>query len=180
MIAINRIEIILTPPLKVRGGLGGVMKSQYGFTFIELILVLVVMSILAIVAMPKGYDALTTIPLETAAQRLKVDIRYAQNLATTTGESHGFRVTGATSYELYNADTGELVTSPYTQNPMQEEINDGTYLDGITFSSTDYVVEFDSYGRPTNGGGITIEISDNGVTRQIYISNTSGLVSLVN
>lgn len=156
-----------------------VINKKNGFTFIELILVLVVMSILAIVAMPKGYDAMTTIPLETAAQRLKVDIRYAQSLATTTGESHGFRVTGETSYELYNADTGELVTSPHTQSAMQEEINDGTYLDGIVFSATDYEVVFDSYGRPTTGGGTTIEISDNGVIRQIYISNTSGLVSLV-
>ncbi|MDO8518975.1 MAG: prepilin-type N-terminal cleavage/methylation domain-containing protein [Deltaproteobacteria bacterium] len=148
--------------------------SDRGFTFIEIILTLATLSVIAITAIPSD-NGLSPFALDAAARKVKTDIRYAQNMATTTGDAYGFRVTGASTYEIYDVATDAIPLSPYTNTPMQENLEDdfGT----VIFVDQASQVEFNSYGRPSLGGGSLIEISYGGDSKTIQVTATSGYVS---
>lgn len=147
-----------------------------GFTLIEAILCITILSIMAIVAMPKD-TALIPMDMDAAARKIVSDIRYAQNLAMTTSEPHGFEVTGAKTYKIYNVTTGAVATGPYKNTAMNEDLS-SSYRN-ITFSSTAYKVEFDSEGKPSLGGGTVIQIQSGNQTKQLQVTATSGFVSLL-
>lgn len=147
-----------------------------GFTLIELVLVIVILGILAIVAIP-AFNNLTPISLDAAARKVKEDLRYAQSLATTTGESHGFEVTANSTYRVYNVNTGTTVVSPYHHTPMTEDLS--SEFGGAQFNSLTYQIEFNASGQPTTGGGTTVQINDGTNFKQIQITLTSGYIRLL-
>lgn len=149
--------------------------NEKGFSFIELILTLTVLTVISIAVFPKD-NGLTPFALDAASRKVKTDIRYAQNMATTTGDTYGFRVTGASTYDIYDASTGTIALSPYTNIAMQENLT--TDFGTIVFQNLAYKVEFNSYGRPTLGGGTTLQLNYGGQTKTIQVSATSGYVTL--
>ena len=149
--------------------------NKKGFTLIEIILTLTVLTVITIVAFPSD-NGLTPFALDAASRKVKTDIRYAQDLATTTGDTYGFRVTGPSTYEVYDATTGAIPLSPYTNAPMQENLT--ADFGPVTFQNLAYKVEFNSYGLPTLGGGTTLQILYGGGTKNVNISSTSGYVTL--
>lgn len=154
------------------------LKNKNGFTLIELILVIVTLGIIAYAAIPVE-PGLAPISLDAAARKLKSDIRYAQNMATTTGEPHGFRATGESTYEIYNALSSSVITSPVTHLPMKEDLS--ASFGKAKFQDISYLVVFDNLGRPSLGGGTIIIINDPGsaTPKQVHITNNSGFVSLL-
>ncbi len=105
------------------------------------------------------------------------DIRYAQMLAQTTGDSYGFRATSSTVYHVYKVSDGSIVTSPYDQLPLQVDLN--AVYNGLHFSAATYPtyqVTFDAVGRPS--GAVTVQVMDidNFQSQNIQISLGSGLV----
>jgi len=153
------------------------LKSKKGFTLIEMALVIVCLSYLAVSAIPED-SGLAPISLDSAARKVKSDLRYAQSMATTTGDSHGLEVTGPNTYRIYNVTTNQTITSPYDNSAMTENLS--TDYGESQFSAQNYLVIFDGLGRPTTGGGssIFLQDADNTVTKEIQISSTSGFVSL--
>lgn len=151
------------------------ITNKKGFSFIELILTLSVLSVVMITAFPSD-NGLTPFALDAGARKVKTDIRYAQNMATTTGDTYGFRVTGASTYEIYDATTGAIALSPYTNIAMQENLV--TDFGAIVFQNPLYKVEFNAYGQPTLGGGTTLQLNYGGQTKNIQVSATSGYVTL--
>lgn len=153
------------------------LRNKAGFTMIELVLVILCVSYLAVTAFPED-SGLAPITLDAAARKVKADLRYTQSMATTTGDPHGFLVTGPTTYKIYNVTTGQTITSPYDNMPMTEDLSED--YGESQFQSQNYQVVFDGFGRPSTGGGssINLEDEDRSVTKQIQISLTSGFVSL--
>lgn len=151
-------------------------NNQSGFTLIELILCMVLMGILAIMVTPKN-DGMTSLGVTSAAREIVSSIRYAQDLAMTTSDAHGFRVTDANHYEVYNAVTGQLAIAPSHQDHMHEELGDSSH--SLSFLNTNYKVEFDSRGRPTVGGGVTLTIQYGSSTKSVQVSAASGLVNVL-
>ncbi|MBX7149268.1 prepilin-type N-terminal cleavage/methylation domain-containing protein [bacterium] len=149
--------------------------NQKGFTLIELVLTIVVVSILSVVAMP-NFDT-SAITLDSASRKILTDIRYAQNLSTTTLDAYGFRVTGATTYQIYKQSTGAVATNPITNKPMQYDLS--TNFSGARFTNQNINVIFNAYGNPTSGGGTNITLSVSGTQKTISVSSTSGYVGLL-
>lgn len=147
---------------------------QKGFTAIEGILTITIMGLLAYAVMP-ALDNIPTMDLQGAVDKVKADIRYAQSLATTTSEAHGFRVIADNIYEIYDVGTDAAVNSPYTNSAMTESL--ATSFGATQFGANNYQIEFDAQGTPTMGGGVPIVISNTGTNRSITVSASSGFIS---
>ena len=149
------------------------LHSTGGFTLLESLLAISIAGLLAVVAIPRDNDLKSPMTLDAAARKLTSDIRYAQNMAATTGDTYGFRVTGATTYEIYNVGTGVVAPSPFTSQPMQE--NFGSNFGNTQFFTT-YTVQFDDDGKPVTGGGTVIRLTDGSNSKYLEVTPTSGLV----
>lgn len=77
-----------------------------GFTFVEVVLMIVILSILTLILTPRITDALGRIRLNAAAQKLVADIRYARGLAISNHDTHGVEFnTGGNFYQLFQLDS---------------------------------------------------------------------------
>ncbi len=155
------------------------LKSEKGYTLVELVLCMLLLGIMGTAAIPKD-PGLGPISLDAAAQKIKTDIRYAQNMATTTGDSYGFRVTGNTTYQIYNATTGGVAKSPTTNQNMNEDLSDN--FRAVRFNQANYQITFDSAGKPSSGGGSLVTLQDGtnaNVVKQVSVTTTSGYVSVL-
>lgn len=154
------------------------MKNNFGFTLIELVLVISILGLIGTVTLPLflGTD---DIALDGASRKLESDLRYAQSLATTTGDQYGVRTTTSptnSTYEVYRLFDNSIVTSPYDHQPMQEDLD--VSFDGVFFPNTEHVT-FDANGTPSfvSGGGI-LELENKSGNQKTLTINTLGLVTL--
>jgi type II secretory pathway pseudopilin PulG len=114
-----------------------------GFTFVELVLVMVLVAILAV-------SMLTRLPQETLdlgaqADQLVGDIRYVQSLAMTQGQRYCINLT-LTSYRMTNTNCATTIVHPVRQTAAP--ITLGT---GITMAWTNLpnnYAAFDGRGQP--------------------------------
>ena len=138
--------------------------SSSGFTLIELVLIIVIISILSAWVVPKFGTFINEIKISGASKRLVNDIRYAQSRAATSQQCHRLSYTGATTYEVRNmgmacpaSGSGTLILYPLTQGNFTVDLNrlefSGVNVTLPTGLGGDYV-EFDSLGNPYDGSGL--------------------------
>jgi len=123
------------------------------FTFIELLIVVIVMGIFAAVAVPAVRDSLLFYRVESAARRVKADLRLAQQTARLTSSSQSITFNG-TAYSMsagvidlddpLDAYAVDLSASPYEIGSVAADFGGDTS------------VTFDGYGTPSSGGAIII------------------------
>ena len=132
-----------------------VAASSQGFTLVELIMVAVLISILAVSIVPKLVDT-SAISLQGGAALVVADIRYTQELAMS---SHAPKTITFTTN-----DTSYTVNSQTMDLPSKVSISSGA-----TFT-------FNSLGEPVGGGGsVTIEAGGNPKT--ITVESYTGRAS---
>lgn len=149
--------------------------NHRGFTLIELVVILVLIGIISMFAATRLGDV-TGANAAAFTDKLRADIRYAQNLAMT--ENRRYRVymntapAPANGYAVVNdangngtwGEAGEVARDPAGGGSLSVTLNAGQY-EGITVSTPPGgYVEFDSLGRPTVGGGAVITITPGGTT----------------
>jgi prepilin-type N-terminal cleavage/methylation domain-containing protein len=160
----------------------GVKNREWGFTLIELIVVIVILLILSAVIAPKITNVITGTRINTAARKIASDIRYAQSLAISAQTTYGviFNPNPTNTYSLYQNTSATIITNPFSGGLYTVQLNTGEY-DGITiWGSGSSEVKFDSLGSPTLGGGSSVIISNNGAapTRAITVAANTGKVSI--
>jgi MSHA pilin protein MshC len=132
------------------------MKSK-GFTLIELVMVIVLIGIIAVVAIPRMADVTGT-KAGSFNDKLRADIRYAQNLAMTqnrrvrvyfngTGTAPGAGYAVVTDGAPGNCSAFTAASDPAGSGNLTVTLNAGNYA-GITVNSTTNCLEYDSLGRP--------------------------------
>ena len=150
--------------------------SSDGFTLIELVAVIVVISILSIYALPKVASNATLVNFE--AIRVLNDIRYTQLLSMLSGQRYRWVKTSSTSYQILNF-AGSAVMLPNGSTTY-------TLASGVSFGSLtnlpSSLIAFDTTGTPyttsSSPGTLlssTAMIPVTGtVTRNVEISPTTG------
>ena len=155
--------------------------NQRGFTLIELIMILVLLGIIVVVVAPRLGDVPGT-KASTFMDKLRADIRYAQNLAMTENRRYRVYVNTAPSpapngYAVVNdvntngtwGEAGEIAQDPAGTGTMSVTLNAGDYT-GITVSTpVGGYIEFNSLGSPTVGGGAVLTVSPGGTTVTITV-----------
>jgi prepilin-type N-terminal cleavage/methylation domain-containing protein len=136
-----------------------------GMTFIEVIMVLVIIGILAAIVMPKTNIGMTSsrASVDGAAYMIASDIRYAQEFAMANRISKSVNFTSSSSIYTFSPSSG---LDPSGQLPS-----------GVTINSN-YTITFNSLGEPITGGGGSVTVTGGGQTRTISVVNYTGKVNI--
>jgi prepilin-type N-terminal cleavage/methylation domain-containing protein len=153
----------------------GVAGPHRGFTLIELVIVLLIISVLAGAAVPTFFDSLLFHQVESAARRVKSDLEQARQTARATSSSQSLTFSGA-AYSLSSAIRD-------LDNPHEDYIVDLSaapfHLERVTadFGGAT-AVSFDGYGAPASGGTVVLEckslkctVTLDGVTGEVTITS---------
>lgn len=156
--------------------------TQKGFTLLESIAAIVLAGIVAVAVAPDLSNSHKALNIDGAAKQIEADIRYAQNMANTTGDTYGFVATSNTTYMVYHKNGGVLtpVTSPYNREEMNIDME--THYEGVTFVPEvypAYTVEFDASGKPTSGGGTVVSLSaGDDLSKTVTITSETGNIQM--
>jgi len=130
------------------------MKYEGGFTLIELIVVVAILGVLVYLAAANFGTSQTNVQLDAAAQQIATDIRYAQQIARTAGQSTRvyFDISN-NRYYLKWAD-GTYLKNPAGSADFIVELGAGNFSEVVlTGSSLNYArLDFTSSGAPLSGG----------------------------
>ena len=167
----------------------GHIMNRKGFTLIELVMVIVLIGIIAVFVAPR-LGNITSTKTGPFMDKLKADIRYAQNLAMTRNRRTQVNLTN-TSYSVSQDDSAAnncssfaTVMDPAEGGWLSVTLDTGSYA-GITI--TPGCLEYDSLGRPYNcgagvcsvaAGSLTVQINANAaVVGTVTVSAQTGAVN---
>jgi prepilin-type N-terminal cleavage/methylation domain-containing protein len=155
------------------------LHGESGFTLIELVLVIVIMSFLSVgvyIAWPGS-----TINLKGQADQIASDIRYAQALSMTKGERYRWVKTSSTTYQITNSSgTAILLAGGSTTVTLNSGMAFGSFTD-----LPNNLVVFGGNGTPYTDTGspgtalastAIIPITAGSETKNISISPETGRV----
>lgn len=114
-------------------------KNQRGFTLIELITVIIIVSLLAVTAISRW--SATPFNLSAQAEQMLGDIRYVQTLSMTHGQRYRINF-AADRYWFSNQDGSIIITHPASNSANIMMAN------GVTLSFTNSLLVFDGNGSP--------------------------------
>lgn len=157
------------------------MKNR-GFTLIELVMIIALLGIMAVFAAPR-LGNITATNAAAFSDKLRADIRYAQNLAMTRNARFRVHFNAAPAPNPGYAVTDSAnasVQDPAGSGNLSVVLNAGNYA-GITVASPFPFIEFDSLGRPYDNAGVllaaaaTLTVSPGAIT--VIISPQTGAVN---
>lgn len=143
-----------------------------GFTLLELTVVLLLISILAVTAAPKWTASLQRLRVSNAANRIIADLASAQ--AAAYGSSESKTVTFAVKsnqYTVSGISSLKLGAAPYIVDLAEDPIQ-STFV-SVFGQTGNQTITFNGYGVPNRGGNIIVSNGD--LTKIIVVDPTSGL-----
>lgn len=155
------------------------MIENKGFTLIELVMVIVLLGIIAAVAIPRMVDVTSTTCI-SFSDKMRADIRYAQNLAMTQNQRIRVAIISPNSYNITISSSGIPVIDRATSRAYPYTLSAGITFGAATFNS---YLEFDAMGVPYESTGVitvarTLSILANGSSCQtITITPQTGAVN---
>ena len=140
-----------------------VLRSENGFTLIEIISIIVLLGILAAVALPRFNTG--TLDVNSAAQIVRSDLRFLQRLAmgqNTVTMSINFAA-GANAYNTFDT-AGTIVNRTLPQN--------------ITIVATK-TLGYNKFGEPANAIPTdSIDITNGAQTKTIAVEQFTGMITI--
>ncbi len=138
-----------------------------GFTFIEMVIAILVMGILSAVAVPNYVTAIAKYRADLAARKIVADLHYAKSEAQRTSQSRTVHF-----YSVENRYILEDVVDidhPDLPHTVVELVNDpfSATIVSVDFDG-DSAVIFDMYGRPDSIG--TVDIQSGNVLRTVTLA----------
>ncbi|NWG32782.1 MAG: prepilin-type N-terminal cleavage/methylation domain-containing protein [Rhodocyclaceae bacterium] len=145
-------------------------KAAKGFTVIELVIVLAILSLVAVLSLPGLMKSVSHYRLGTASRGLVTDLRLARHLALK--ENRAVRVNFLTqrSYRIERFVAGNWIPVSGTVS-----FSDDHTRRGIIFSTTPDPVEFDYVGRAKAAAEMRL-VSENGEERTVEVFTTGRIV----
>ena len=146
-------------------------RSRSGFTVIEIILVVVILSIAALMAIPmvsSGAD----MQVRSAANRIAADLDYTKGLAITHQRAYSVVFDPANeSYEIQD-DNGDPVDNPVRPGDFVVDFSTDSRLSKVNIVSADFdsdssdTITFDYLGSPYSGTDTTAPLNSGQITLQ--------------
>jgi prepilin-type N-terminal cleavage/methylation domain-containing protein len=158
-----------------------------GFTLVEMIVVLVILSIAAMLAIPLATSGAST-QLKSAATIIASDLEYAKSMAISRGKL--YRVVFDTGTESYSIeDANGVISNPVTNRPYTVNFAADTRLSQVDISNVSFdtsnTVTFDYLGSPYSGAGSgsplnsgVITLSANGSTMKVNVEPVTGYITI--
>jgi len=158
----------------------GAVPHRRGFTILELLMVLVVLSLLAATTV-RFYFSRSEVTLENAAILLARDIRAAQHRSLFLGEKSRMTFLPDGSGYLVTDEAGNLTHNPQTDEAfLRSYPQDGVFL-GVKVlevsAGEDRVLEIDPRGLPIEDLQVTLGYE--GDRRTVCIEQRTGVISIV-
>lgn len=149
-------------------------RDLKGFTLVEIIIVVVILSIAALMAVPMVSNA-ADMQVRAAANRIAADLDYAKGLAITHQQSYSvvFDPSGE-SYEIHvdpaGADT--VIDHPVNPGSFVVDFSADSRLSRVNIVSADFdsdssnTITFDYLGSPYSGADTTTPLNSGQITLQ--------------
>ena len=167
----------------------GLHISRKGFTLVEVIIVVVILSIAAMMAIPMMSSA-GSVQIRSAADAIAADLEYARSMAISRQRMYSvvFDI-GNESYQIQD-DTDTVIKHPVKRgfdyiidfkndNRMKKVDIFSVNFDGTAAIKFDYLGSpYDGGGNPLNSGNITLRAD--GSTVIITIEPVTGFISISN
>jgi prepilin-type N-terminal cleavage/methylation domain-containing protein len=152
----------------------GALRSgpRCAFTILELVIVLLIIGILTAVAAPTFFDSLLFHRVESAARRVKADLKLARTQArlTSTSQTITFANSGYTISNTKSLDSPSAVYSvDLTKQPYALDSATPNFSNAAT-------VTFDGYGTPTSGGTVVLVAKTHTCT--VTLEGTTGDITI--
>ena len=156
------------------------------FTLIEMMLVLVILSIAAMMAIPFAVSGTST-QLKSAANVIAADLEYAKSMAISRGQVYSVVfTTGTESYQI--EDSGGVIDHPvrkgstYVINFANDSRLSRVDITSAAFDATS-TVQFDYLGSPFDGTGGAlnsgvITLTAGGSTMTINVEPVTGYITI--
>ena len=148
--------------------------ARNGFTLIELVMVMAIITMVSGMVLPRYAKALTRYRAKAAARRIIDDLALAQGEARH--RSRALVVTFDTinhEYTITDAATGDDVLGSgavdLTAEPYGAKITSANFAGNAT-------VTFDGYGQPSSGGTVVVSVGDD--TATVLLDAQTGRASL--
>lgn len=168
-------------------------KRIYGFTLIEIIIVVAILAIAALLAVPMLSTAADT-QLRSAANMIAADLEYARSMAISTQQKYSVVFSSTNeSYEVRDS-VGTVIDNPINAgSPLSIVFGNDSRLSRVVVVSaiitdgtdTEEVVTFDYLGTPhvglTTASALTsgiISLQADSFTMQVEIEQVTGYVSI--
>jgi len=154
-------------------------RNSHGFTVIEIVVVLVLISIIAATVFGRS---ITTDQINFVGQAAKITshVRYAKSMAMKRNETWGI-FSGGSEYWMFQGDEGDLMNKQ--DLPGQE--SDTVSLSDLGLTMTAFILFFDGTGKPyelnvsnplISDLQINIQTQDLSQSKLFYITPETGLV----
>jgi prepilin-type N-terminal cleavage/methylation domain-containing protein len=141
-----------------------------GFTLIEIIVVLIIISVITAIAVGR-MNFNVNLPAET--DKFKSNLRYAQHIALSSDQNNMWSVTVTDhSYSLTRTNSTNSVNIPFPGGGGDSTIN---FPGGVNSGGTSTVINFDRWGSPGNTT-ITIPMTDGIATNVITVTKRTGFI----
>ncbi len=156
------------------------IRNNRGFTIIEIVVVLVLISIIAAAVFRRS---LTTDQMNFRSQfdKIQNQIRYPQSMAMKRGEWWGIAYNGS-DYWIFTGTNKDTVSNQ-RRLPGQKDIKISLADLGVAITSGAFTVLFDKYGIPFRpdwntrmSGNLIISLAGSGSNDNITIFQETGLV----
>jgi prepilin-type N-terminal cleavage/methylation domain-containing protein len=132
-----------------------------GFTFVEIVLVITLVGLLAWIAYPR-FASVHEIKVDAAARRVAADLRFAQGRSIGTRTVHGLLFEpGQGRYTVFAPTPASPVTDPANRSrPLCVDFARTTEYQGVTLASAAFGgtngVKFDYFGIPLDTAGVEL------------------------
>lgn len=155
------------------------MRDQRGFTILELLLALLLLSVVAAVSIPAWFER-GEVTLEKACVLLANDLRSAQNRAAYLGEPTFFQFDPERDGYEVRDEFGDLLRNPATGEPFlrrypRDGVFEGVDLREVRFGP-DRMIVYDQHGLATEGGHVTLTFQ--GDSRTLFVDEGSGEITI--
>ncbi|MFT7235059.1 MAG: MSHA pilin protein MshC [Methylophagaceae bacterium] len=146
-------------------------KYHCGFTLVELVMVIVILTIMSAVALPRFFER-STFQDRAVYDDIVNTLRYAQKIAVASGCPTQFQYVPATSTyqvmqeQVCNNDTfDQIVTNPATHSTLTNTLN------GTPFNTTTNTITFFALGNVSTSATLTV------ASKAISVENQTGFVN---